>query len=101
MWMVLQQKPARTAFVPLLAIQFSVTCKGIRIAIRSRWNAFLLCTVQKLGCEMGAECRSLGHTECIRLKIKIPGVPSRVAGYRIQVPGTYGMHQTKKKFLVY
>ena len=49
----------------------------------------------------GAEFRSLGHMECLRLRKKIPGIPAGVAGGRIQVLGPYGMHQTKnKKFLV-
>ena len=45
----------------------------------------------------GAKFRSLGHMECIRVKKNIPGIPAGVAGCKIQVPGTYGMHQTKKK----
>ena len=50
---------------------------------------------------MGAEFRSLGHRECIRLKKKIPGVPVGAAGCKIQDPGTCGMHQTKKKISWY
>ena len=33
----------------------------------------------------------------IRLKKKIPGVPAGAARWKIQVPGTHGQHQTKKK----
>ena len=36
--------------------------------------------------------------ECIRLKQKIRSVPARDAGCRIQFPGTYGVHETNKKF---
>ena len=50
----------------------------------------------------GADFRTLGHMECIRLKNFFPGIPAGVAGCKIQDPGTYGMHQTKnEKFLIY
>ena len=40
--------------------------------------------------------------ECIRLKKKKSWYTVGVAGYRIQVPGTYAMHKMKiKQFLVY
>ena len=45
----------------------------------------------------GAEFRSLQHMECITPKKDISWYASRVVGCRIQVPRTYGMHQTGNK----
>ena len=47
----------------------------------------------------GAEFRSLGHMECIKLKKKIPGIPAGVAGCKIWVFRTDGMHQSGEKIV--